>query len=94
MVTSVSDVLEELGGITRAEPVRTVLIRSPPAAAAPAAMSAAESAIFEALGAEARHVDDLAAATGLSTSAVLTALLGLELCGAAASLPGKRFRRV
>ncbi|MDQ3522841.1 MAG: DNA-processing protein DprA [Gemmatimonadota bacterium] len=94
MVTSVSDVLEELGGITRAEPVRTVLIRSPPAAAAPAGMSAAESAIFEALGAEARHVDDLAAATGLSTSAVLTALLGLELCGAAASLPGKRFRRV
>lgn len=93
MVTSVSDVLEELGGVTRSEPVPPVLVASPPVASAPAEMSPAETAIFDALGTEARHVDDLATATGMSTGAVLTALLGLELCGAAASLPGKRFRR-
>lgn len=93
MVTSVSDVLEELGGVTRAQPVAPVLISPAPPALTPSGLNPAENAVWNALGAEARHVDDLATATGMSTGAVLTALLGLELCGAAASLPGKRFRR-
>lgn len=42
---------------------------------------------------EARPIDELAEATGLSVSALLALLLGLELKGAVVQRPGKEFQR-
>lgn len=61
--------------------------------AAPADLPPEEAAVFALLGDDERHVDDLATAAGLPASTTLGALLGLELRGLVASLPGKRFRR-
>lgn len=93
LVTSVDDVLEELGGVTRATSASSPGPRMESSKPAPLGLNPAEVAVFEVLGPDARHVDDLAATAGMSTGAVLTALLCLELSGAAESLPGKRFRR-
>ncbi|HEX2201713.1 MAG TPA: DNA-processing protein DprA [Longimicrobium sp.] len=98
LVTSSRDVLEALRGVGAADapsPVAAPIASAPPPALAPPPELAPEEAgVFTALSPEPRHVDDLAVATGLAPSRVLAALLGLELKGAAESLPGKRFRRV
>ncbi|HEX8373699.1 MAG TPA: hypothetical protein VF606_00785 [Geminicoccaceae bacterium] len=52
-----------------------------------------EAKVYVALTADPRHVDDLAAASGLAPSNVLAALLGLKLRDLAGSLPGKQYRR-
>ncbi len=49
--------------------------------------------VLAALGAAARHADELAREAGLPTGAALAALLGLELAGLAEQQPGLRFRR-
>jgi DNA processing protein len=49
--------------------------------------------VYGALTPEARHVDELVAASGLAPSHILAALLGLELRDLAESLPGKQYRR-
>ena len=49
--------------------------------------------MLSSLGADPRHVDELAAETGLAPSNVLAALLGLELRELAGSLPGKQYVR-
>ena len=90
MVTSVGDILDELGGVGHSVPVA-----APPAAARPPeGLAPYEERVWEVLGAAPLHVDQIAAAAALPTSAVLSALLGLELHGAAESLPGKQFRRL
>lgn len=50
--------------------------------------------IWDRLSAAARHVDEVAADTGLPTTSVLVALLELELDGRVRQLPGSRFARV
>ena len=91
LVTSVRDVLDELDGIAHRDETPIALPPSPPAT--PEGLGADESRVWDRLSPNPRHVDDLAADTGLATSALLTALLGLELRGVVESLPGKRFRR-
>jgi DNA processing protein len=101
VVTSVDDIFEELGGVGESRP-RVTLGTPAPAAkavpappglfAAPADLSDEELKAFHALSTEARHVDALGAASGLSAGDLLGALLGLELRGLAESLPGKHFR--
>ena len=61
--------------------------------AAPA-LDATEHALVGCLGREPVHVDDLIARSGWAPSAVLPALLGLELKGLVQQLPGKRFVRL
>ena len=91
LVTSVRDVLDEIDGIAHREEAPIALPPSPPAM--PDGLGADEARVWDRLSLSPRHVDELAADTGLATSALLTALLGLELRGVVESLPGKRFRR-
>lgn len=56
-------------------------------------LSPEERKVFEALGLEARHVDEVVAATGLGVSTVSGALLGLELSGLAKQIGGARYVR-
>ena len=56
--------------------------------------SPGENKIWVCLDVEPRHIDDLAAEAGLSASEVNTALVLLELKGAARRLPGNLFARV
>jgi DNA processing protein len=99
LVTSASDVLEELRGIGRPVPdaprraAARPASREPQPAPEPEGLSPAEAKTWAALGAEPLHVDDVAASAELAPGAVLAALLGLELRGAAEQLPGKRYRR-
>ncbi|MFL5383443.1 MAG: DNA-processing protein DprA [Longimicrobiaceae bacterium] len=97
LVTGAADILEELRGVGHA-------IAAPPSAAVPGAgadvppppppdLAPDEAKVYAALGADPRHVDDLASASGLAPSNVLAALLGLELRDLAESLPGKQYRR-
>jgi DNA processing protein len=102
LVTSASDVLEELRGIGRPVPDAPRRAGAHPASrepqpapepAEPEGLSPDEAKTWAALGAEPLHVDDVAASAELAPGAVLAALLGLELRGAAEQLPGKRYRR-
>ena len=102
LVTSAEDVLEELRGVGRATPAapaRRAAHPQPadadlgPAPAEPEGLSPEEAKAWAAIGADPVHVDEVAAAAGLAPSTVLAALLGLELRGLVASLPGKQYRR-
>lgn len=53
-----------------------------------------ERSIMAALSKGARHVDEIILETGLGSSAILNALLALELKGHIEQLPGKIFRKV
>lgn len=92
MVTELSDVLEELGGVGATSPATAAPAPAP--VPAPGDLTADEAAAFAALTAELRHVDDIAAAARLDSGPLLGALLGLELKGVAEALPGKLFRRL
>ena len=105
LVTSSSDILEELRGVGTAQPkpgsqsprpAAPVSAESAPSPAArptsPADLAPEEARVFGVLTPEPRHVDDLAAAAELAPSNVLAALLGLELRGLVESLPGKQYR--
>ena len=96
LVTSARDVLEELHGVglpprpgAAAPPAADL---RPPARVAPPDLAPDEARLFAQLADDPRHVDDLATATGMATSAALMALLGLELRELAEALPGKQFR--
>ncbi|CAN5840329.1 DNA-processing protein DprA [soil metagenome] len=94
LVSNVQDVLEELQGVgtTPALPLRSPAPSSESQAAL-ALLSPSEGAIFDALAALPRHVDDLCRDTQLVPGVTLGALLELELKGLAEALPGKLFRR-
>ncbi|HEY0020650.1 MAG TPA: DNA-processing protein DprA [Longimicrobium sp.] len=96
LVTSAQDILEELHGVGRVPAALGAPAPVEPAAPAsrqpPADLAPDEARVFGLLGDDPRHVDDLAAAAGITTSVALGALLGLELRELAESLPGKQFR--
>ncbi|HEU4562817.1 MAG TPA: DNA-processing protein DprA [Longimicrobium sp.] len=96
LVTSTADILEELRGVgitldSSGGPASPANIDIPPPP--PPNLVPDEAKVYAALTGDARHVDDLAEATGMAPSKVLAALLGLELRELAESLPGKQFRR-
>lgn len=96
LVTCARDVLEELQGVGL--PPRADFTPAPSADAArarpvaPPDLAPDEARVLAQLSDQPRHVDDLAAALDLPTSAALTALLGLELRELVEALPGKQFR--
>lgn len=97
LVTSSADIMEELRGVGHAfepsagSPASPDNIDVPPPP--PPDLAPDEAKVYEALTAEPRHVDDLAAETRMAPSNVLAALLGLELRELVESQPGKFFRR-
>ncbi|HEX8246104.1 MAG TPA: DNA-processing protein DprA [Longimicrobium sp.] len=96
LVTSAADILEELRGVGHAladapGPASPANPDVPPPP--PADLSPDEAKVYAALTADARPVDEIAAAAELAPSNVLAALLGLELRELVESLPGKQFRR-
>lgn len=92
VVTAVEDILDELGTVPGPAPERgppPPAIHPPPAPKLPAE----EARLYAALAREPRHVDELAADSGLAPRAVLALLLSLELEGHAEALPGKLYRK-
>jgi DNA processing protein len=65
-----------------------------PTPALPCTLSPEEARVFDVLGTDPRHSDDIALAVGLPIGTVLGVLLGLELAGLAGQLPGGVFRRI
>ena len=96
LVTSARDILEELQGVgvppQRLAGSPPMPDPAPPARVAPPDLAPEEARVYAQLGDDPRHVDELATAAGVATSAALTALLGLELRDLAEALPGKQFR--
>ena len=90
MVTSAEDILEELEGVGRPRP-----LAPPPAPAQPALplLAPDEDRVVRVLSLGAKHVDEVAAETGLRAGDLLGLLLDLELRGVVESLPAKHFRR-
>jgi len=82
LVENVDDVLEELTPWLQRE--------EPPAVASP---SGVVGQVYELLGREPLHVDELARISTVATPQMLGALLRLELEGLADQHPGKRFAR-
>ncbi|HYJ79297.1 MAG TPA: DNA-processing protein DprA [Longimicrobiaceae bacterium] len=98
LVTCARDILEELRGVGLADRVTPVGAplhppSTPEPPRLPPDLAPDEIAVYGGLGAEPRHVDELAAATRLSSGNLLAALLNLEMRDLAESLPGKHFRR-
>lgn len=86
IVTAPEDVLEAL---------HVPLRRAPnPESVAPLDLEGDARLVWHALGAEPRHVDEVAARVGLSRAVVALSLLQLELAGCARQLAGSRFARV
>jgi DNA processing protein len=96
LVTSAQDILEELHGVgvaPQALPAPAAAeARAPAPRTPPVDLGPDEARVFGVLADEPRHVDDLAAAAGMTARVALAALLGLELRELAESLPGKQFR--
>ena len=57
------------------------------------ALTPAERRVFEVIGVDGRHVDDVICRSSVPAGAVLEMLLALELRGLIRQLPGKRFCR-
>ncbi len=106
LVTCAADVLDELnrlqegrpqhtwgGARRRAEQSAQRYLPLEGAAHAPEELTAPAAALFRALTAAPRHVDELAAACSLPPATALAELLALELMGHARQLPGARFVR-
>ncbi|MBI4543733.1 MAG: DNA-protecting protein DprA [Gemmatimonadetes bacterium] len=88
LVTCAADILEELGLPVPAEPPPSGVAAAPPVAVSPDGLR-----VWRALAEEARHVDEVAAASGLSAPGTLAGLLELELAGLARQHPGMRYAR-
>ncbi|GHD66720.1 DNA-processing protein DprA [Jeongeupia chitinilytica] len=86
LVESADDVLDELDWQARlAPPVRPV-----PAAAVPES----DASVLDALGHDPADLDTLVVRSGLTVERLCAILLGLELTGRVAALPGGRYQRL
>ena len=83
LVENAADILDELR-----------LPSTAPRAAAPGASSGADAPLLAALGFDPVTLDALVARTGLGAAELSTRLLGLELDGLVARLPGQLFQRL
>ncbi|NNF59333.1 MAG: DNA-protecting protein DprA, partial [Rhodothermaceae bacterium] len=85
LVTSVEDLLREVGG--------TFETAAPPEPEAPADLNRVEQKLYDALTTEPVHLDTLCAQTGLDSPSALVYLLNLEFRGLVRQLAGKQFFR-
>jgi len=84
LVLSAGDILDDMGMLF-AEP--QTLEPSP----APAGLAGAESAVYEAIGDEETHIDEITLRSGLPTHVVSSTLLALEMKTLVRQRPGGRF---
>jgi len=97
LVTCREDILDELG-----DAGRTLLSESELTASAPPARTGrpmpplddSERGVFDALGPDPRHVDQIAERSGLSMARVSSVLITLQLKGVARQLPGSMYARM
>jgi len=85
LVECADDVLDVLGLPRRARPAAPAI--------KPGELSPAESAVYNALGPELMHVDDIAARAGLDVPQASATLMLLEMKGLAQRFPGSRYCR-
>ncbi|MNK74760.1 hypothetical protein D3C87_942810 [compost metagenome] len=93
LVTSVDDILSEIPGVGLPVAGLRAAAPKPSAARIPPDLPADEARILRALGAEPRHPDRIAAASGLPAAVVTGLLLVLELKAFVVQLPGNHYIR-
>ncbi len=95
LVETAEDVLEELRGrLPQDFPVSTPARAAAPPVAAPDSPGSDDGRILTALGHDPVDGDTLALRCGLTVDALYAILLGMELDGRVARLPGNRFQRL
>jgi DNA processing protein len=86
LVESAQDILEELGAFSQDAPISAQDDQEN--------LDSAEGQVLASLGHDPCTLDELAQRSGLTTDALLALLMGLELEGRIASLPGNRYQRL
>jgi DNA processing protein len=96
LVRGVEDVLEELGGITATpalEMEATGAAVAPVPPAPPPELDPAQLRIWELLGTQARHFDEMVQQLGVGVPELTTTLMLLEMKRVVRRLPGNRYER-
>jgi len=93
LVHTVDDILGEINALRHLRKTGLKDSLGEAAVGVPPSISGQERAVFEALGRDPVHIDEIIRLTGLETSSVLSVLLSLELGGHALQHPGKFFSR-
>jgi DNA processing protein len=92
LVEAAEDILEELGDLPFSPaPASAIAAAATPTAPAP---ETEEGRVLASLGHDPCSLDELAERSGLSADALLALLMGLELEGKIAPLPGNRYQRL
>ena len=94
LVESAQDVLEELHALPGTLQTPEICGDTRPPDGAPALDEQPEPPLLRALGFDPTSLDELQARTGLETAALQVQLLGLEMDGELARLPGGKFVRI
>ena len=94
LVESAQDVLEELPALPGKLLTPEIGGDAQPPDGTPALEAQPDSALLRALGFDPASLDELQARTGLATAALQAQLLGLEMDGDLARLPGGKFVRI
>ena len=92
LVETVDDILGEVGAL-RGFGGRAPREVESETEAAPPSVTGPDKTVYDALGRDPIHVDEIIRLTGLDTPSVLSVLLSLELGGYALQFPGKFFSR-
>ena len=94
LVESAHDVLEELHALPGTLQTPEICGDAPPPDGAPALDVQPDNTLLRALGFDPSSLDELQTRTGLETAALQVQLLGLEMDGLLARLPGGKFVRI
>jgi DNA processing protein len=94
LVESAQDVLEELPALPGKLQAPDTGEDAPPPDGTPAQDAQPEHPLLQALGFDATSLDELQARTGWATAVLQAQLLGLEMDGDLARLPGGKFVRI
>ncbi len=93
LVETVDDILGEVGALRSFGGRASLGAEAETGTVAPPSVTGPDKAVYEALGRDPVHIDEIIRLTGLDTPSVLSVLLTLELAGHALQHPGKFFSR-
>jgi len=95
LVESAQDILDELNLMTDARaPLTTTHGTGEVSTPAPVSLSSLENGLLDALGFEPTSLEVLQSRSGMDTATLQALLMGLELSGYVARLPGSKFQRL
>ncbi|MDT7513535.1 DNA-processing protein DprA [Rhodoferax mekongensis] len=95
LVESAQDILDELNLMTDARaPLTTTNGAGEVSTPAPVSLSSLENGLLDALGFEPTSLEVLQSRSGMDTATLQALLMGLELSGYVARLPGSKFQRL